>query len=397
MIKHLIKMVWNRKRVNFLMTLEIFISFLVLFAVILFAVYYTDNYRQPLGFEYRNVWNVSIDRSGIDNKGETVGPEIPPSHLLSNVRDFDEVEDAAGVSLAPYSLSNSNSVIEHNGRTIWYGFNRVTDSFKDVMGLTIVAGKWFGPEDDGANWQPVVINQRLARDMFGSEDPVGKNFPTGNDTDITRVIGVITDFRQDGEYAGLDNYLFFRNDINGAEASPLQNIVVHVRPGTTAAFEEKLIERLQATARDWTFDIEPLTSMREQVSQIRLIPLIAAGVVAGFLMIMVALGLVGVLWLNVTQRTKEIGLRRAKGATARKIHTQILGELVVIASFGLMLGIIVVVQIPILDVISFISARVYAYSLSISVLLIYILTLLCGLYPSRLATRVQPAEALHYE
>ena len=397
MIKHLIKMVWNRKRVNFLMMLEIFISFLVLFAVTLLAVYYIDNYRHPLGFEYSNVWNISTERTNPDIRTETTGDQIPAAELLSNVKDLDEVEDAAGVSMAPYSLSNSNSAIEFNGREIGYGFNRVTDSFKDVMGLTIVSGRWFGPEDDGANWQPVIINQRLARDVFGSEDPIGRNFPNGDHAEIIRVIGVITDFRQDGEYAGLDNYLFHRNNVNGPQPQPLRNLVVKVRPGTAAVFEEKLIERLQATARDWTFDIEPLTSMREQVSQIRLIPLIAAGVVSGFLMIMVALGLVGVLWLNVTQRTKEIGLRRAKGATARKIHTQILGELVVIASFGLVLGIIVVVQIPILDVISFISAKVYAYSLLISVLLIYGLTLLCGLYPSRLATRVQPAEALHYE
>ena len=390
-------MVWNRKRVNFLITVEIFISFLVLFAVILFAVYYTDNYSQPLGFEYRNVWNISIDRSGIDNRGETPEAQVPPSQLLLNIKDFDEAEDAAGVSMSPYSLSNSNTTIDHNGRDVSYGFNYVTDSFDDVMGLTFVAGRWFGPEDDGANWQPVVINQRLARDMFGSEDPLGKNFSRGDDREILRIVGVITDFRQDGEYAGVDNYAFFRNDLNGAEARPLQNIVVKVRPGTPTTFEEKLIERLQATARDWTFDIEPLTNMREQVSQFRLIPLVAAGVVAGFLIVMVALGLVGVLWLNVTQRIKEIGLRRAKGATAQKIHTQILGELVVIASFGLALGLIVVLQLPILDVISFISAKVYAYSLLISILLIYILTLLCGLYPSRLATKVQPAEALHYE
>src|SRR5262249_58248512 len=48
MIKHLLKLVWNRKRINFLITLEIFVSFIVLFAVMLIAVYYSDNYRQPL-------------------------------------------------------------------------------------------------------------------------------------------------------------------------------------------------------------------------------------------------------------------------------------------------------------------------------------------------------------
>ena len=55
------------------------------------------------------------------------------------------------------------------------------------------------------------------------------------------------------------------------------------------------------------------------------------------------------------------------------------------------------VQFPLLDLIGFISDKVYIYSLLLSILVIYALTLICGLYPSRLATRVQPAEALHYE
>ena len=68
-------------------------------------------------------------------------------------------------------------------------------------------------------------------------------------------------------------------------------------------------------------------------------PLIAAGVIAGFLLLMVAMGLTGVLWQTVTQRTREIGLRRAKGATAGDIRTQILGELVVMTSIAVLAGV----------------------------------------------------------
>src|SRR4030095_10059307 len=207
----------------------------------------------------------------------------------------------------------------------------------------------------------------------------------------------ITDFRQDGEYAGQEGYLFERKEFGAEMSHPPGNLMIKVRPGVTAAFEEKLIKRLQAIAKDWSFEIEPVSKMRESANQIRLVPLIAGGLVAVFLMIMVALGLTGVLWQNVTQRTKEIGLRRAKGATAGNIHTQIIGELLVITSFGLAIGIVVVVQFPLLDLIGFISNKVYIFSVVLSLLLIYGLTLLCGMYPSRLATRVQPADALHYE
>jgi len=116
-----------------------------------------------------------------------------------------------------------------------------------------------------------------------------------------------------------------------------------------------------------------------------------------FLMIMVALGLIGVLWQTVTRRTMEIGLRRAQGATAADIYLQIMGELFFIATMGLIPGILLIVQFPLLNLIGDLKISVYFYSIAISMLLIYLLTFICGLYPGWLATRIRPAEALHYE
>ncbi len=99
----------------------------------------------------------------------------------------------------------------------------------------------------------------------------------------------------------------------------------------------------------------------------------------------------------LSQRTREIGLRRACGAPAGSIHLQVLGELLVISSVGLGLGTLLVIQIPLLDLVGFLTTEVYIYSLIASLALIYGLTLACGIYPSRLATRVQPVEALRWE
>jgi putative ABC transport system permease protein len=258
----------------------------------------------------------------------------------------------------------------------------------------VVQGRWFDKTDDGAAWRPVVINQKLARELFAGEDPIGKNLASAESKKEIRVVGVITDFRKDGELGAPVNYVFERTDLT---AQPLSNLVIKVRPGAGAVLQEKINLRLQAIARNWSFRIQPVAEMRESIMKFRLTPLIAGALVAGFLLIMVALGLTGVLWQNVTQRTMEIGLRRAHGARAGNIYRQILGELVLIASLGLIVGSLVVVQFPLLDLIGFISNRIYFLSLVLSLLLIYGLTLICGLYPSRLATRVQPAEALHYE
>ncbi|MCI0694287.1 ABC transporter permease [candidate division KSB1 bacterium] len=397
MIKHLCKLVWNRKRSSFLMIVEIFFSFLVLFAVVTLGAYYVDNYNQPLGYTYENVWNVGIDMNQTSDdywSPEQVGTV---NQLYLTARSFDEVEAIAGALSVPYDFGGRSSGMEVHGKRIETGVNEVTEDFKEVMGLQLVAGRWFEKADDALNWQPVVINQKFSKELFGDEDPVDKRFePWSSDNNEIRVIGVVTDFRQGGEYAGLDYYMFERKKLDDPQQRPPRNLLIKVRPGTTAAFEEKLAERLQAVAKDWSFEIQPIVQKRESALKLRLAPVIAAGVVAAFLMIMVGLGLVGVLWQSVTQRTREIGLRRAKGATLQHVYKQILGELFVLTSIGLIIGVIVVVQFPLLDLIG-IQTKVFGFGLVISLVLIYALTLAAGLYPSWLATKVQPAEALHYE
>ena len=117
MIKHLLKMVWNRRRTNFLITVEIFFSFLVLFTVILFAVYYTDNYRQPLGFSYENLLNINVTARSAQTAptpaGEAGQPadhmEPSPSLIIARqlfltFREFNEIESFVGPR-PPYSTS----------------------------------------------------------------------------------------------------------------------------------------------------------------------------------------------------------------------------------------------------------------------------------------------------
>jgi len=398
MIKHLFKLVWNRRWANLLIMLEIFFSFMVMFAVITLGVYYADNYNQPLGFSFENVWNINIDtKAGTD---DVWSPEMVNTtrQLYLTLQDFPEIEVAAGAHSAPYGLGNRTSVNIYGGKRIEMEVNEVTDDFPKVLDVPLVQGRWFDKSDDAMNWKPVIINKRLAQEVFGNEDPIGKKFePWTSEGEDYRVVGMVNDFRKDGELSGLGNYLFERKRLDDPNDRPPANFLVKLRPGTPAEFEEKLATKLQAVAKEWSFEILPLTRMREIAFRFRLIPLYVLGLIAGFLMLMVGLGLVGVLWQNVTKRIKEIGLRRAKGATARDIYKQILGELLMLATFGLALGVLLVIQFPLLDLISFVRPAVYFFSMAMALLVTYALTLIAGLYPSWFATRVQPAQALHYE
>jgi len=398
MIKHLIKIVWKRKRANLLISLEIFISFLVLFAVILLTVYFSDNYRRPLGFGYENVWNVEIDMNQASDDYHSAEQVETVQQLYLVLKEFGEFETAAGAHTIPFIFGGSHGGGRINGRDFPFRRNEVTDDFAKVMGVKIIRGRWFSKEDDGAEWKPVVLNQNTARALFGEEDPVGREIPELGGNDVrTRIVGVVEEFRHGSDFSDPENVVFYRTNLSDPRNRPPRNLLIKLRPGTTREFEERLIARLHAVAKDWSFQVKPLVELRESMLQLTLVPVGIAGMVAAFLLIMVALGLTGVLWQNVTQRTKEIGLRRAKGATRQRIYRQILGELFIITSFGLLAGVLVVAQFPLLDLIGFISTEVYLVSIIISLVLIYLLALVCGLYPSRLATKVQPAEALRYE
>ena len=114
-------------------------------------------------------------------------------------------------------------------------------------------------------------------------------------------------------------------------------------------------------------------------------------------LLMVGLGLTGVMWQTVTQRTREMGLRRANGAAARQVRSQIMLELTLMTSLAVLAGVAVVVQVPMLELIGGVSGAAYVAGLAISAAAIYLLTILCGWYPSRLASQIPPAEALRYE
>ena len=170
-----------------------------------------------------------------------------------------------------------------------------------------------------------------------------------------------------------------------------------MRPGTPPAFEEALVKRMQGVAPDWSFEVRPLPQVRATAFRFFLTPLIVAGTVAFFLLLMVGLGLIGVLWQNLLQRTREIGLRRAAGASRASVHRQVLLEQLVLTSLGVLIGTLLVIQVPILHLIGVLSSQVFTAGLLVAMAAMYLLSVLCALYPSSLAARVQPAEALRYE
>jgi putative ABC transport system permease protein len=417
MIRHLFRIVWNRRRTNLLIAIEIFLSFLVLAWVATFGVFFLDNYGRPLGFTYDNVWSVRISThtaemdftpaNQLPFEQTPAGQRARIATLLRLLRDLPEVASATAAMNAPYGSSSWNSGIDVAGRTHKFSVNDATDTFADTMQLHVTRGRWFSPADDGGTGRPTVVNERLARELLGDEDPVGRmvqpdppKFKDAPPEPPMRIVGVISDFRKEGELAPAGNCVFYRNNLDESVTGSRvpRWLLVRARPGAAGAFEEKMIRCVQQGERDWSFRAQPLARARAAVLRSYLPSLAASGLVAAFLLVMVMMGLTGVLWQTVTQRTREIGLRRAKGATIPNIQHQVLGEVLVLTSLAVAAGSIVVAQVPLLDLLgTAIGGRVYAAGLGLSVMCIYLLSIACAWAPSRLATSVPPAEALRYE
>ena len=386
MIRHLCKIVWNRKRVNALTALQIFISFLLVFITASLAMDKAGNYRRPLGFSYENRWVVNFYPESVSEE-ET---RVSRRRVYLALEGFDWIESiSSGDYMALPYLLGLQALFTVDGR--WVSTGSVSDEFHQTLGLDLVSGRWFGEEDAALDWKPIVITQPLSEALFGREDPIGQQIEEWQGPN-ERIVGVVSDYRRSGEFSDPGFFVFTRQSEEGNRG----NFLVKVRPGTPLVAQEQINKRLKAMAPGYRVDIKTLAEHRASSFKLTLVPLFALGVVSVLVLGMVALSLSGVLWQRTTLRIEEIGLRRALGGSAASIYAQLTGEILVVASIGVIAGLLVIVQFPLLGVLSY-TGGIYALSLAVAALVIYGLVVVCSLYPGRLACRIQPVEALHHE
>jgi putative ABC transport system permease protein len=397
MFRHVLKLTWNRRRANALVAIEVTAVFIVLF--LLASTYWGlwTNYKRPLGFEWENVWEVQLSVPG--DWDEEDGAKA--FQALDAVRAHPEVEAAHAINITPFRSWNWT---DHLGTAdtqvrTWMNFTSI-DGLED-LGVTLIEGRWFEEQDEGQPYEAVVVNRMFRDEVFGTADPLGVNIrPQRNDPEEQteyRIVGVFEDLRQRGEFAPARPYAVGMYDPSQSDLR-VNFLYVRLTPGTTASFEETLLRTVQGVAPDWGLSVTAWKTHRTEHHRNTLLPLYIMSTVAAFLLLMVALGLIGVLWQEVVRRTQEIGLRRALGAPTGKIRRQISLELIMVASFGILLGIVLAIQLPMLGLLSGgITWQTAPVGLLVATAIILALVFLSSLYPSWVASRSTPAEALRYE
>ena len=342
LIKQSIKLIWNRRRSNAFLFLEIWAAFLVLVGVSTFGVYYWRLLRQPLGFSYENVWSIVAFEEGVEygsvDRMETL------HQIVDALKAFKEVKAIGMAEYDFYSIGQNNYRYRYRDRYLDSLSMQITDGCADVLKPDLILGRWFDKSDDDREPAPVIINKRFADALFGSENPLGKTLESmsfkNEVVEALVVVGVVSDFRLYGEYDGLRPFVLSRTTLTNPDNMPYNPFLVRVDPAASESLKAQILARLQRLIPTWKIRIIPVEMIREENLKEGLAGFFSLCLVAFFLMVMVALGLTGVLWQNVTRRTREIGLRRSAGATVSRIFQQIAAEMIVLTTPAVILGII---------------------------------------------------------
>lgn len=394
MIQLIIKMIWKRRKNSRLILFEMFISFVLLFALSSIIVKTLSNSFEPLGFDYENVWILTLDTSlspddnaGTDNDSTARLETI--DLLIKEVRSMKEVATVTGnVYNIPYNNIYRSDLKYGDKTRSNVTYNATGKDYPEVMSLEMQEGHWFDDNDAGQKEIPIVINNTLKESLFGEEPAINKVIQSG----LYKVIGVVENFKNSGEFTESTPHFFIM--MKPGEI-PWQ-LMIKSTPEADETFRAELIRRTTALAKEWTITAGKLSDFRERTIRINWMPVIVISIISAFLIINILLGLMGLLWYNVSRRKSEIGLRKSVGAPASQITKQLIGEMLTLATLGIIPGMVIAIQFPLLRAFD-INPGIYLSAIVIAITLIYLLVALSTLLPTTLAARIQPADALHEE
>lgn len=407
MLEHVLRLIWNRRKANRLVIVEIAAAYLVVFVVSALALHAWGNYQRPLGFTYENTWRVRVINLG-PRQGET--PDVQRKaieDMLAAVRQIPGIVGAYAIGGTPFEGNQGISPYGRDGALVPTMRNTMRGGAVKELGLRVLDGRNFGPQDEGQNYRAALVNREFVKVAFGGASPVGQriNFvpeemrsrlppeAPGAQREV-RVVGVIEEFRQNGEFAEPVPYAILDESQDEFVSTDL---FVTVGSGTDRRLEEQIVSTVKAVASGYTAMVTPWEELRATRHLETLLPLRIGATLAAFLLVMVALGLIGIVWQDVIRRTQEIGVRRAAGASAAAVRAQILLEVLVVGSAGVLIGSLFAIQFPLLAIMKQIDWAAALPALGVSALLVLLLAAGAALYPARLASRREPADALRYE
>ena len=362
-----------------------------------------DSMRGVLADQYKNV---GVNRAML----------YPSWYAIENFRDsdyftLDEMERYKEVFADEIEYMDSNYYLQTeatSGRNkVKFSFQGIDYNYKDVQPVNMIYGRFLNQGDILARNSNVVLEEKGALKLFGTSDAIGRTFRM-------EVYGTIMDFNVIGVYkkevsalealmqmgntqeVGFIPYtvLTWPNDIFSAlNFYAKEGVDMNALSDKMLQYTAKLKERepYQFTFDSASQQMSSMDSMMQTMS-------VAVGAIAAISLLVGGIGIMNIMLVSVTERTREIGIRKALGARTKDVLVQFLTEAAIISALGGIVGVMVGVGIvsaggALIGIRTVISPGVIVMAVLFSALI----GIFFGLYPASKAAKKDPIDALRFE
>jgi putative ABC transport system permease protein len=285
------------------------------------------------------------------------------------------------------------------------GFYKVVSpSYFSTLGIKIIKGRALSERDTRNSPKVLVMNERLAKRYYPSEDPIGQHIliqeiipgRTGLGPDISwEVVGVIGDEKIGGPTDVESAGVYVSN-----EQSPVYGMVLSVRAAMNPLLLQKSIsEAIWSVNKDQALsNIRTVEQIRDQQMGGRRIGTILLATFSTIALLLAGIGIYGVISYSVAQRTREIGIRAALGAPRQRLLRLVLDRGVLLTTIGLTIGLFGALALTRL-----MSGMLFGVGVKDPLTMVSVAAILAGVallasyVPARRATKVDPVVALRYE
>lgn len=314
-----------------------------------------------------------------------------------------------------------------NGNETRAGYNGVNDSFPASMRWDVQRGRFISAEDVDDRTKVCVIGSEVARELFGNSNPIGEEIKIGRGTGYRRwerkkqdrsterftVVGTMTSRGTSLRFGwNLDNIILMPLTTVQQRFTGNDRVVMLSVHAKSAELLDKATEEVKSVIRkrhnnqDSFFNVWVLKEGMEQLEKISKVIKITLGIIAGFSLLVGGIGIMNIMLVSVTERTREIGLRKAIGAKRLDILFQFLVEAVLMCSAGGLIGLglgvlagkgMAHVAVSIVKIVPEWPAIISTDWMIISVAVSAAIGIFFGLYPAIRASELSPVEALRTE
>ena len=329
--------------------------------------------------------------------------DIDDSKLFS-LEDIENIKEELGDLVSYFAPFNSYEKEVKNGRRkAKISFvSADTTYIRDMTANKIIYGRNFKESDIKGRKNVVIVNRELATKLFGKEDVVGEHIETeieGTPRTFT-IIGVYNKNKSifdaltgSDSTQGFIPYTLSTEDFYGL------NIKINEDKDMKKGTEK--IKKFLAKYKRVNDDVYSVESVEDQANQINGVMAglsLGLGAIAAISLLVGGIGIMNIMLVSVTERTKEIGIRKSLGARRRDILTQFMVESAILSLSGGLIGIVIGFGISSLAGMFLpLNLRLNPIAVMIAVLFSLVVGIFFGLYPASKASKLDPIDALRYE